>query len=149
MTKTTKTIATKFRVYPDAPDHKNLYYMVYVGLDLKAMREHASHYSGKKREKIEGFTITLRRLPNGPKMTKLCGEIHLHVDHLFADIVSHECTHAAIGWADRLGFLKDVMGRQLGEGSVDAEERFCDAVGFMTEQCIGRMHKAKLVTLAE
>ncbi len=70
------------------------------------------------------------------------GEILLWGKALGVEIVTHECCHAALGLARRLGV--DV--RDGGEGVIGGgEERFCGWVGVMVRRIYRRLYRHKVI----
>jgi hypothetical protein len=76
-----------------------------------------------------------RRLANGrTRLLPDLGEILLTRGAIDAEVISHECTHAAIGWAQRVG-LSPFREPHPACASPD-EERFCYGVGRLTAQIV-------------
>jgi predicted SprT family Zn-dependent metalloprotease len=79
---------------------------------------------------IGGCFIGWEGRQNGRRDPKF-GEIHLHCQQFWSDIVMHEITHACIFWAKRIGI--DPTSRE-GKTSTSQEERFVTATSYMYRQ---------------
>src|SRR3712207_2048056 len=99
------------------------------------MRGYAKKNREAKLGKFYGLSSTWTILNFKGKKQKTSpemGEILLAEKHLTARIVSHECTHAALGWASRKKLDLKAEGKH---GKVsNIEEAFCHAQGNFVSQ---------------
>lgn len=137
--------AVAFRIYPE-PLTSRLYFRVTVFPTLRDLRTYgrdAFHSPSGRRALGWCGTYTVRAyLRRERQQTRpICGEILLGARHLRVGIISHECTHAAFGYARRRRFRANDPCH--GRVSVsDGEERFCRVQGELVRQLV-----AKLFTL--
>jgi hypothetical protein len=75
---------------------------------------------------------TQRRQGGRWRTTPEMGEIVFALRWLGAGVIAHECTHAALHWAERRGH--DVKDRGRGRFIGGGEEPFCGALGEMARQ---------------
>lgn len=120
-----------FRVYPE---HKRLHYDVFIWETAKAMREAIKGVF--KREELKTIMACVLTLQTEYQRQKgHIGDIHFNKEFLGRDIIAHESTHAAIGWAPRAKVeLEDIYDRPDPKRANPVEERFCDVVGAIVEQ---------------
>ncbi len=79
--------------------------------------------------------------------TRDIGHIHLISEALGSEAISHEATHAAIGWAREVELDPNKIFDLSGTGSVsDENERFCYAQGQITRQIVNKCYKFNLFT---
>lgn len=135
-----------FRIYPE-PESK-LYFRVTVFPSLLAMRA----YGRKTFDSPSGRAIAwcgtfkVQAFPRrGRAYTRrICGEILLVAQRLGVGIISHECTHAALGYARRRRFDPRVSngdGGPVGPG----EERLCHVQGELVRQLVAKLFKYRLL----
>jgi hypothetical protein len=132
-----------FRVFPEPGSW--LFYRVrvfatedtlrhYLAADRDVDRTAAFH----SRALCTRWTRT-RVLANG--RTRTCpdmGELLFVLPLIDSEVISHECSHAAIGWAQRVGLrlLHDAPGVQYARAD---EERYCYALGRMVKDVTERV----------
>jgi hypothetical protein len=132
------------RVYPE---NRSLYYTCYVWPSREAMHRHMRSEGRRPRRPSIGLVTgaycarhrRYRVYDDGSmRISPQIGEVHFHRDQLDSETVTHEFTHAALGWAERVGC------DPTGEGSEDywndPEERFCYALGEMVGQFTTRAY---------
>lgn len=127
----------RFRIYPEKTSR--LYYDVRVFTSVRATRAYLRHSPIPRTLGRSGLamcsTFTAMVVsPTGRRTLPKCGEIVFPVRALRAGVIAHECTHAALGWARRIGlqFTAETVTRR---GWVSpAEERFCYALGELNRQ---------------
>ena len=138
----------RFRLQPDP--HKPHYYTVYLFRGLPLLR---AYLRGMNRTQgrqatwssaAEGLcrSETILRYRHGHwRQTPKLGIILLTESPLGAGYIAHELTHAAIGWARRVG-LKPAAIWQSRRGSFEgrANERFCRAVEHLNRQFWNRWY---------
>lgn len=132
-----------FRIYPEKGKSR-LYFDVRVFASVKAIRRYVkasdmpSRTLGRYglamcsswiRIRIRKGRLSPRRLPD-------MGEILFPVRGLTAGVIAHECTHAALAWAARVGL--NPVERKFARGdhlwASKAEERFCYGLGELNRQ---------------
>lgn len=136
---------TSFRIYPD---DRALYFKVHVWPSKAAMLTHlrSMELPASRDTVAQCSSYSIGKLRGGYWRTKpILGEINLHSKQLNAEVVSHECGHAALSWARRKKFkqfnLDDLpTGRLVSRN----EERFCYALGHMVNQIAIKLTKAKI-----
>lgn len=86
---------------------------------------------------FEGITSTWEHLRVGPDgaETRLdeMGQILLHQAAVGAGVVAHECTHAALAWARRVG-LSIAPSLDGPQDAPEADERLCWVLGWLVSQ---------------
>lgn len=132
--------AFRIRVYPE---HKSLYYVVNVWRTKKDMYAHCRW----AKSTFQGLCTTyevLKGEKGGPlRMLPECGQINLWKGRLGSAVVTHEFTHAALGWARRIRLDKDaLLSHSGGEDVHPDEERFCHALCEMVRQFVDRAYAA-------
>lgn len=133
---------TVFRVYPEK---KALYFTVKVWRTLKDLRA-----ANPGNSRALGLCMPWRRLhPSKDRVLPEMGEVHFCKPHLGVGIVSHEFTHAAIGWAARKRISPEFKDVDVGRFQVipndDDEEKFCRALGWMVAQCVDQLYRKKVL----
>jgi hypothetical protein len=127
----------KFRVKPH-PD-RDLFLRVYVWPNRKAM------WAFLKATKVKhggciaictGYDVVQIGPRGGERLTGELGGLHFRADRVSAEIVSHECGHAALRYADRRG-----LDHRKGMGH---EEPICYALGRMVHQVCRRFYTVGL-----
>jgi len=80
----------------------------------------------------------MRFTESGRAVTSMeIGEIHLHAEALSAEVISHECCHAAAEWWRRHRADIVEIPASGGAGRVsDSEEEWCDVVGRLVGQMV-------------
>jgi hypothetical protein len=135
----------KFRVYPE---YRSLYYTVFIWRnlhDLRTFNPGNSDTLGLCRTHL-----VVRFQKNQPDRTlPSLGQVHLSKNHLRIGIISHEFTHAAIGWASRTRIVPDFTPIRDGEfllhGAKSPEERFCYVLGNMVKDCVRKLYHLKIL----
>ena len=139
----------RFRIYPEK---RSLYWLVQVWPTEAAMRR---HFRTRGFADLEGTvaqcsTYERYRVRAGRSRKKpFCGEINFHVQELSTRVIVHEATHAALGWAQRMGIAvgrdqEPDESRAMANGNFlcsDDEERFCYALDSMVGQINDRFHR--------
>ena len=135
----TKPLA-KIRVYPE---ERSLYVTCYVWPNKRAMRRETSRLNGGASMAGAGaacFTYRRERVGIDGSCSRLSpqfGEIHFSRTQLGSETITHELTHALLGWARRVGWKPD--------DDMDREERFCYAMGAMVRQLVNRLYARGLL----
>ena len=120
-----------FRVYPSAG---RLHFDVYLWPTLKAMRQFLmGEYPRRGMSRVLACVIWPTNASDRPRRD-FVAEIHFNRAHLTEHIVAHEATPAALLWAHRVGL--DVKVTDGSENASAQEERFCDALGALTQQIL-------------
>jgi hypothetical protein len=140
MTKIPRGQLAYFRIYPER--RSRLHYRVRVFASVAAIRRYlkASRVPQRRlgrRGLAMCSTYTMQRRRAGRWRTlPVMGEIVFPRRGLRAGVIAHECTHAALGWAARIGFTPiDTPATRRRHLWVSAdEERFCYGVGEMNRQ---------------
>lgn len=128
----------EFRVYPGRPSR--LFYRVRLFTTLTALRGFLQHGPIPRRpHRCVAWTSCWAAGPPDE-----LGEILFAARHLTVDIVSHECTHAALGWARRVG-VDPTECRHQGHRIVGDEERFCAAQDTLVGQIAQRLWTLGLI----
>ena len=129
---------TCFRLYPEPG--RSLFYHVRLFPTQDALRDYLRADSDVDRSAAFGSRalctrwMRTRTLPNG--RTRTCpdlGELLFVVPLIDSEAISHECAHAAIWWARRVGispFHIDASDTEHRFANAD-EERYCYALGRM------------------
>lgn len=130
-----------FRIYPEG---SYLYAEVNVWPTKKAMygykplnRNHEASCTGTTLYRV---SKKQRGRPQRTRKTGLFAELNFYRGYLGVGCVSHEMTHAAFSWADRVKLpLSEISESPLSKTSGilprdGAEERFCYALGEMVRQ---------------
>lgn len=137
------TWPVKIRVYPE---NRALFATVYVWPTKKAMRQHARRV-WQARDRFGAYCQTFRKVrvrADGRTQTSPeFAEVHFAVSQLGSETVTHEFTHAAWGWARRVGWEPEAEGEMhpmAGRFEMANEERFCYALGAMVRQFIDRAY---------
>jgi hypothetical protein len=131
-----------FRIYPESV--YSFYFDVMIHPTLRAMRKSARKNGGKRSNFNDAQAVTCgyRRgeWGDGDRIhwKKCCGLLLFHRKGINAETLSHEATHAAIRWMEEKKFSFPINPPALiserGGMASDDEERFCYAVGRMTNQ---------------
>jgi hypothetical protein len=145
---TARAWPVKIRAYPEGG---SLHVTCYVWPTKRAMRAHARRTHGP-RGKFGAYCSTYRRVKvraDGTIRTSpQFGEVHFSIRQMGSETVTHEFTHAAWGWARRVGWKPEPEGAMVGRfesGEDDVnEERFCYALGAMVRQFIDRAYRLGL-----
>jgi hypothetical protein len=133
-------IAT-FRIYPEKRTSR-LYFQVRVFSSVTAIRRYLK-YSDLNRRTLGRYGLAmcstfdvLKGKRGRWRKQPIMGEILFPVRGLRAGVIAHECTHAALGWARRIGLNPVSAAVKQGRCLVaDAnEERFCYALGELNRQ---------------
>lgn len=124
-----------FRVYPE---RKSLYFQVYVWGDRDAMVEHSQKFGKRPEDKRLQAYCSPRRCfrvkPGQPdRLTPCCGEVNFYRDNIGAGTVTHEMTHAAFAWSDRVGLVREQTPWDCPSVS-ETEERFCRVADLLVHQ---------------
>ena len=134
-----------FRIYPD---DRALYFKVYVWPSKAAMLAHlrSMNLSASRDTVAQCSSYSIAKIKGGHWRTKpILGEINFHAKQLNAEVVSHECGHAALSWARRKKFKKfNLEDLPIGPLVSRNEERFCYALGHMVNQIAIQLTKARL-----
>lgn len=139
-----------FRLYPEP--NSSLFCRVNVWADKAAMMAHwrstrgrkaAAHFSGAV-ALATGRDVYLVAGTRVRKTGEFC-EINCHRQNLDVEIVVHETNHACFRWASRVGleFLDPEGDGDLRDCS-PAEERFCYALGRMTDQFVRSLQRRRV-----
>lgn len=138
----------RFKVYPEKK--KRLFYWVYVWPDRDALVERSKtlYPDFGHNHETYGFCSLVKVWKVGSDGRKRrdsrCGEINFFREHIGAGIVSHEMTHAALGWAQRVGVMLEQYEDWSKSVVSDAEERYASAVGELVRQFYVRAHELGL-----
>lgn len=128
-----------FRIYPER--HSNLHFRVRIYSTVADLRQHGREMFQSPAGRALGWcgSFTVQAFPKGgkPYTRPLCGEILLARRRLTNEIISHECTHAALGYARRRRF--DFGTTRIGNRVGDGEERFCGVQGRLVRQIVARL----------
>jgi len=137
-----------FRIYPEG---RFLYAEVNIWPTKKAMYEHKP-LSRDHEASCTGSTlyrVAKKRRGKRQRIRKagLFAELNFYRRYLGVGVVSHEVTHAAFSWADRvrlpLSEISDDLPGSQTSGVLPrdgAEERFCYALGEMMRQCTQKLY---------
>lgn len=124
-----------FRIYPEMGTSR-LFFHVRIFQTVEAMHTYLRSTERAPGRFCKGMCSTYK-LTKCPRRrpaytTPEVGEIVLAARWCGSRIISHECTHAALGWARRRGLDP----RDRGEGRVigGAEERVCGVLGDLVGQ---------------
>lgn len=142
------TWPVKIRVYPE---NRALYVTAYVWPTKRAMRDHGRRENGM-RGRYQAYCQTFQKIriyEDGRERTSpQIGHVHFALARMGTEIVTHEFTHAALGWARRVGWVPaDDDGPRTNHsgGGLDRnEERFCHALGQMVQQFVTRAYELGL-----
>ncbi len=141
---TGQIVAFKIRPY-----RSRLYYTVRVFTTLRDMRRYAlTHRLDRLGARFRGLASTwtkLRKQPNG-RWHRLneAGEVLLSRRHIGAEVVSHECTHLALAWAQRRKV--NPMGNYDDRKAGPQEEAFCYVLGQLVAGVYRGLWHHKVVT---
>ena len=135
----------KFRVYPESIH--GFYFEVGIYPNIERMRAAAKRNGGKTSNFENAGAVTcgfrVGHIDAGEskiRWTKQLGLIAFNRCEIDAEIVAHESTHAAIRWMEekRVPFDigKSALVEDKGGMAHDTEERFCYAVGKITNQIV-------------
>lgn len=142
----TKPLVT-FRVYPE---NRSLYAIVNIWPTKKAMYAHRPLQ--RNHEAVcTGTTLYYMPPKRSGKPNRKAGlfaELNFHRKFLGIGCVSHEFTHAAFSWANRVNLpiqeIKEMPLSSMKHGVLPQdgpEERFCYALGEMVKQFTERAYK--------
>ena len=128
----------RFRVYPESVH--GFYFDVEVYPTQKQMQKRAErlkpHLHGGFMDTdaaVLGFSKGYVGADGRCVWSKTLGTIVFHRERLGVNVISHECTHAALRWMEAMKFNVTDRGENYVEGEAsDNEERFCYALGRMT-----------------
>lgn len=135
-----------FRLYPEK-GKSGLYVLVRVFRSERTMRRYIATGPVPRRLGRYGRAMssswTAMRMQGGRmRVLPELGEIVVPVKRLGNEVISHECAHSALAWADRLGI--DPMAQKKSNGHHFAaspdEERFCYGLGQMVKQFVSRCY---------
>ncbi|NBW21723.1 MAG: hypothetical protein EBR82_78575 [Caulobacteraceae bacterium] len=128
-----------FRVYPEG---RRWHYDVQVWPTVASMREYIRPHATDWRNVI---ACVLWPINSADRPRRYClGEVHFCRRHLGLDTITHEATHAALQWARRLNL--DVHQGAEEESASPDEERFCEAIGSITQQILHGLKKHNILT---
>jgi len=140
-----------FRIYPEAGS--GLFYRVRVFQSERTLRHYlksgpVARTLGHYGRAMCSNWLRIRIDESGrQRLQPDMGEILLTVRNLGTEVITHECTHAALNWSQRVGFdpfdSKQKRGR-LVSASV-GEERFCYGLGQMARQIAVQGYKRGLI----
>lgn len=85
-------------------------------------------------------SITLDCTNRSPRMTGCIGQIHFHSESFMVGIITHECGHAALAWARRVG-VDLTEPKQAGDWASNAEEAFCWVLGNLARQVVLKVNR--------
>jgi hypothetical protein len=132
-----------FRVY--AEHGSRLYFRVKIFRTVRDMRAYARRRSpGARFGHFLGLASTWTKLRYSKHRQRWrtlpeCGEILFAKHRLQVGILSHECTHAAIGWAKRRGLHVD-RAETFRPLVPDDEERLCHVQGHLVSQIVRQLY---------
>lgn len=130
----------RIRVYPE---HKSLYYVVNVWRTKKDMYAHCRWAKSTFQGLCTTYEVIKGDGKGGWRLLPECGQVNLWKGRLGSAVVTHEFTHAALGWARRVGLEPDNLLGHNGSADVHPEEeRFCHALCEMVRQFIDRAYAA-------
>ncbi len=136
-----------FRLYPE---NASLYAIVNVWPTKKAMYQHRPL---QRNHEASCTDTTIIRCFNGKqRKLGLFAELNFYKRYLGMGCITHEITHAAFSWADRVKLpLSEISDNPLSQATSGAvlpqdgpEERFCYALGEMCRQFVNRADKLGL-----
>jgi len=139
-----------FKVYPEKQGRNFGWYFVIKIYPDKETFNHAVNKRGHENlEFTRGLTTCHQAFlvsENGTEERKQdIGHIHLYRDCLGSETISHEATHAAIGWAREVEINPLDIFNMDGSGNVtDENERFCYAQGQITRQIVEKCYELNL-----
>lgn len=136
-----------FRIYPE-PGVSPFYFGVRVFVDQHAIRAYLRQHPVRRTFARGGEAVctTWDWPTRSGALAPNLGEILFPCRSLNSKTVSHECAHAAIGWARRLK-LRPVDDPQVDENTTVTadEERYCTALGLLVKQITEQLHVRHLV----
>lgn len=133
-----------FRIYPE-PGRSRLYYQVRVFSSVQAIRDYLPRSKEPYRRlgrygvaMCSSYTVNQLTTAGPFRRLPICGEIVFSLRRLRAGVIAHECAHAALGWARRIGLAVEgepaAHPRRQGNWVHANEERFCYALGELNRQ---------------
>lgn len=132
-------------MFPE-PKASGLYYLVRVFRSLTAARVYtlrAKRIGSMTRRGLAMCSsydvIDIYKATGRRRMRPICGEIILTARGLTMRVITHEVTHAAIGWFRRRRLEIDGMeahARRRGRWASVNEERCCDGLSTMARQIV-------------
>lgn len=137
-----------FRVFPEPTSR--LHYRVRVFESTAALRKYLTRGRLPWRRSLGRYGRAMcsswQRLKGG-KMSPDCGEILFVKAWLGMEVITHESTHAAVNWANRikLTFDRDPIVRGRSKLASPDEERFCYGLGQLAKQIAARLYERKLL----
>lgn len=145
-------ILATFKVRPE-PKQSRLFYYVRVFRSERALRRYLSRSPfprvlGRYGRAMCSSFDAIKVLEDGREYkTPEMGEILIPKARLGSEVISHECTHAALGWAQRIKLDPMTKPSRSQSGILaasSAEERFCYGLGQMVRQLIAHGYRLKL-----
>jgi hypothetical protein len=139
----------RFRVYPESVH--GFYFEVEIHPTLARMRKAANrrkpgHNFNDAEAVATGYTKGFVKEDGRIAWSKTLGCIFFHRAGCFSEIVAHECTHAALRWAEAMKF--NVIDRDdanyIAGNACDNEERFAYALGRMVSQITAKTYEYKI-----
>lgn len=137
----------QFKIKPD-PKRREFFW-VKIFTSRKALQKYVKSMCWRGQadhSTIAMCTNWIARGPNG-RIKPECGEILIPIADLTPDVISHECTHAALSWAARMGFSPVSEHVEDSDGNFCAsehEENFAYALGWMVQQIVDGVTKRSL-----
>ncbi len=128
-------VRADFRIYPEL-GRSRLYYRVVVFQTRRALREYCA-MNDWSLGPAQALCATYRRQREQGgrwRTTPEMGTIALHVGFMGVGCISHECTHAALGWAQRVGLDPTILSVPTSRLVSREEERFCVGLGELVRQ---------------
>ncbi len=140
-----------FRVFPESTSR--LHYRVRVFTSERALRAYLrsgdlSRSLGRYGRALCSSWQRVRLTAKGERLLPDMGEILLTTRWLGTEVLAHECTHAAVHWAQRIGLqpMSDETVVRRRKLASPEEERFCTGLGRMVRQLVSGLYARKLVT---
>jgi hypothetical protein len=135
------TWPVRIRVYPERGS--TLHARVLIWPTKKAMLEHRRKAWGLK-DRCEAFPQVgeWRRGKGLKRAAAQLAEVNFSARHLHVEAITHELAHVAFEWARRTGTLPTSLDR---DQHTEREERYCTALGFMTNTFMCRAMDAGLL----
>ena len=137
----------EFRTFPE-PSISGLYYTVKVFATLNELHTYVRRREMPARvgRSMGGIVTSWRRASfkrrQGRTLPEM-GEIALAKNFLGSEILSHEATHAALGWARRIRLDPTIGG--VGPNVSDFEERFCYGLGKIMRGIVLALYDRRLL----
>lgn len=139
-----------FRIFPERAS--GLYYQIriYATVDdlRRAGRQLFNSPAGHALGWCGPFSVQAFPKKSDPYIRKICGQILFARRHLTSRIISHECCHAAFGYARRRKVLFSDEPNQRASSRIvsGGEERYCTIQGELTRQVVAKCYQFRFLT---